>query len=53
MNNTPYIAEILNRAGKTTSLYKNSFSVEYKQPDDTKNKEKVMLILTKLIIYKS
>ena len=53
LNNTPYMAKILNRAGKTTSLQKNSFNVEYKQPDDTKNKEKVMLILTKLIICKS
>ena len=47
------MAKILNRARKTTSLQKNSFNVEYKQPDDTKNKEKVMLILTKLIICKS
>ena len=38
LNNVPYTVEILNQAGKTTGLHKNSFNAECKHQDEEENK---------------
>ena len=39
VDNNNYTAEIINRAGKATGTYKNSFNVQYKQLNEEENKK--------------